>query len=152
MLRERVDDRCRQRRVRKPVRHVDQPAVADRRHSRCDRKASIAFDCAAVSSARRRAEFASDDVNSACNAPGASASRRINELASAVAAERRLVPEPKLVQRAARQRAALQDVVLRLVVVGLRLILFDDLLEVDDVLLLGLDEQPCPRLEDRASP
>src|SRR3954468_24227741 len=70
------------------------------------------------------------------------------ELLLGRSAKRLLVPELQLLQRSARQRAALQDVVLRLVVIRLGLILFDDLLEVDHVLLVRFDQQTGFRLED----
>jgi len=53
------------------------------------------------------------------------------------------------VDRLARQGAALQDVVLRLIVVGFGSLLVDDFGEVDDVRSLGLDQQARPRLVDR---
>ena len=74
---------------------------------------------------------------------------RQRETLIAGAAERRRVPQAETVERAARQRPALQHVVLGLVVVvPLGLIFVDHLLETDDVLLLGLEEQPGPGFVD----
>ena len=63
--------------------------------------------------------------------------------------EPRMVPELQRVERPPGQRAALQDLVLRLVVVVGDLVLLEGFLEVDDVRAFLLDQDLHPRLVDR---
>ena len=146
VLRERVDDGGRERRVGKPELDIHQPAVADGRDRQPRREGIDGLRLGRrLVDGRRRTGHVS--LTTRGGEPGAGVWRTGNGLRQgslAWPAERWHVPEAELLERAARQRAALQHVVLGLVVVRLALILVDDLLEVDDVLLVGLDEEPRP--------
>ena len=99
--------------------------------------------------ARRRTAEQAADTDDGC--AGAPTNRALQtELSSRAAAEGRGVPQLQLVERPPRERAALQDVVLRLVVVRPRVWSpSSTFLERDDVLVLRLDQQPRLRLVDR---
>ncbi len=147
---QRVDDARRQRRIRMPILDVHQPAVADGRDGQ--------LRCEGIDGPRLRSRLVNRGVPrrvrpvSPLNRPAAAPAHQDGALEGktliARPAERRRVPQAETVERAARQRAALQHVVLGLVVVRLGLIFVDHLLEVDDVLLLGLEEQPGPGFVD----
>ena len=61
----------------------------------------------------------------------------------------KLAPQVQLAERPARERPALQDAVLRLVVIAGGLVLLDDFLERHDVRVVDLDQQLRARLIDR---
>ena len=122
------------------------------RRSGARANASMALRLRAVSSPPAGSTAAAGaDVNRPATRPTAPAITRpaLKALSCFAAVEQRVIPQLQRLERLARQRAALQDVVLRLVVVGLGLILVDDFLEDDDVLALRLDQQPRPGLVDR---
>ena len=84
----------------------------------------MALDCAAVSSPPAGSMAAAGaDVNRPATSPAAPAITRpaLKALSRLRRIEQRVIPQLQGLERLARQRAALQDVVLRLVVVGLGL-------------------------------
>src|SRR6185503_13159181 len=100
-------------------------------------------------------------IGLACGCSASERSRKPNHLAGPVhwtkedawrpnagAREHRIVPELLRFERAAREHAALENAVLRLVVIKRRPVLVEHLLELDHLLILVLDQKLRACFED----
>ena len=106
---------------------------------RLSRKRSIVRDCADVSPA----------FGWSFGAAGFDSEERRDDTGARLATQMRTVPELQRVDRFPRELAALENAVLRLIVVRPRPLFVDHFGEIDDVRALGLDEQPCSCFVDR---